>query len=71
LYTVEYTRTYHHFGDIYTETERTETKTADINKLHGMQRACILFEKIIVAQLVKKFTTFYGTQRCITMFTRA
>jgi len=30
-----------------------------------------LLEKIIVAQLVKKFPTFYGTRRFIIVFTRA
>jgi hypothetical protein len=31
----------------------------------------VLLEKIIVSQLVKKFPAFFGTQRFITMFTRA
>jgi len=31
----------------------------------------ILQKLIIVTHLVKKFFTFYGTQRFITMFTRA
>jgi hypothetical protein len=31
----------------------------------------ILLEKLTIPQLVKKFPTFYGTQRFITAFTRA
>jgi len=31
----------------------------------------VLFEKIIVTQLANKFSTFYETQRFITLFTRA
>jgi hypothetical protein len=31
----------------------------------------VLLEKLIVAQLVKKFLAFYGTERFITMFTGA
>jgi hypothetical protein len=31
----------------------------------------VLCEKLTVDHLVKKFTTFYGTQRFITVFTRA
>jgi hypothetical protein len=31
----------------------------------------ILLEKQIVTQLAKKFLTFYGTQRFITVFTKA
>jgi hypothetical protein len=30
-----------------------------------------ILEKLTVAQLVKKFTAFYGTKRFITVFTRA
>jgi hypothetical protein len=30
-----------------------------------------ILEKLRVSQLVKKFPTFYGTQRFITAFTRA
>jgi hypothetical protein len=30
----------------------------------------VLFEKLIVTQLVKKFSNFYGTQRSAAMFTR-
>jgi hypothetical protein len=30
----------------------------------------ILFEKLTVAQMVKKFPAFYGTQRFITVFTK-
>jgi hypothetical protein len=31
----------------------------------------IVIEKLIAAQLVKKFTEFYGIRRFITVFTRA
>jgi len=31
----------------------------------------VLLEKLTVTQLVKKFHAFYGTQRFITVFTRA
>jgi len=31
----------------------------------------ILFEKLIVTQLVKKFPTFYETRKFIILFTRA
>jgi len=31
----------------------------------------VLLEKIIITQLVKKFSTFYGTHMFVTMFTRA
>jgi len=31
----------------------------------------VLLEKLILTQLFKKFPTFYGTQRFVTMFTRA
>jgi len=30
-----------------------------------------VLEKLIVAQLVKKFSIYYGTRRFITVFTRA
>jgi len=32
--------------------------------------ATVLLEKLTVTQLAKKFSTFYGTQRFITVFTR-
>jgi len=35
------------------------------NKVHG-----VIIQKLIVTQLVKKFLAFYGTWRCITLFTR-
>jgi len=38
------------------------------NKLTPWSR--VLLEKLIVTQLVKRFLTFYGTQRFITVFTR-
>jgi hypothetical protein len=31
----------------------------------------VLFEKLIAAQLVKKFPTVYGTRKSITVFTEA
>jgi RNase P protein component len=31
----------------------------------------VLFEKLIAAQLVKKFRAFYGTRKSITVFTKA
>jgi sulfur relay (sulfurtransferase) DsrC/TusE family protein len=31
----------------------------------------VFLEKLTVTQLVKKFPTFYGSQRFITMFTKA
>jgi len=31
----------------------------------------VLFEKLVVTHIVKKFSAFYVTQRFITMFTRA
>jgi hypothetical protein len=44
-------------------------KNKEINKyIHG---ATLLLEKLTVTQLVKKFPTFYGTGRFITVFTRA
>jgi hypothetical protein len=34
-------------------------------------RSRVLLEKLIFAQLVKKFVSFYGTRRLITVFKRA
>jgi hypothetical protein len=34
-------------------------------------RSRVFLEKLIVTQLVKAFPAFYGTQRFITVFTRA
>jgi hypothetical protein len=31
----------------------------------------VLIEKLIVVQLVKKFASFYGTRRLVSVFTRA
>jgi hypothetical protein len=31
----------------------------------------VILEKLIIAQIIKKFPAFYGTRRIITVFTRA
>jgi hypothetical protein len=36
-----------------------------------LKYSSFLLEKLIVAQLVRKFPAFYGTGRFITVFTRA
>jgi hypothetical protein len=67
-------------ADIYLKTVVNGTEEVDevvdsdgelnkIKKLNPWTR--VLLEKIIVTQLVKKFPSFYGTQRLFTMFTRA
>jgi len=36
----------------------------------GVNAYDVILEKLIFAQLVKTFSAFYETRRCITMFTR-
>jgi hypothetical protein len=49
-------------GKILSGKQRTQTLTAWIESF---------LRELVVAQLVKKFSGFYGTRRLITMFTRA
>jgi hypothetical protein len=50
--------------------EREETKSRNIDIFLSPWNR-VLFEKLIVTQLVKKFAAFYGLRRFITVFTRA
>jgi len=50
----------------------SENHTFKSHRKHGLTPwSRILYEKLTVAQLVKKFPAFYGSRRFITMFKRA
>jgi hypothetical protein len=42
-----------------------------ISKVHVIRRRIVFLEKLIVAQLVKRFVASYGTQLFITVFAKA
>jgi hypothetical protein len=54
----------------YSETGRACSNGINRYEIFNIITNSILLEELVVAQLVKKFTSFYGTQSFITVFER-
>jgi hypothetical protein len=70
--TVSFGLQYEYFPllNVYRSTDMF-TLHPDIFKLRAVPRSEVLLDKLTVAQLVKKFSTIYGTRRLNTVFTTA